>query len=148
MIYDELGAFFAWWHQTRHFMPPTSGDVVRITDNSTSNIIYRAGRFQVQQVIMTPNSMITSHRHPNVDSIVLYGSGDMTFHRNDDPVFVGINCGQDLLRIGPNDWHSGEYGPRGGVFYTVQHWLDGAPGLVIDDWVFRDKNETKKNRSL
>ena len=125
-------------------MPPDMGEVVTHSEASTSAIIYRSGQFQVQHVIYKPNSEAVDHRHPNVDSILIYGSGDVTFRRNDEEPIVCFNTGQDIMRIKPNDWHGVSFGPRGGSFYAVQHW-NGQPGFVIDDWVFRDKQETRKN---
>jgi len=109
-------------------MPPTMGEVMQHNGCSTSTVIYRSGPFQVQQVIMCPNSEIVDHNHPNVDSFVLYGSGDVTFRKNDEVGLIGVTPGVDWLRIKETDWHGGTYGPRGGVFFTIQHWLDGAPG--------------------
>lgn len=144
--YDELGAFFAWWYQKRPFMPPTIGEVVSHTPMSTSAILYRSGQFQVQHVIYRPDSEAVDHKHPHVDSILVYGSGDVTFRRNDETPIVCVNPGQDIMRIKPEDWHGVTFGPRGGSFYAIQRW-DCLPGFVIDDWVFRNPQETRKNHS-
>jgi len=145
MIYDELGAFFAWWYQTRPFMPPASGDVIQTTDVSMSSILYRSGAFQVQYMTYQPGAVGTEHKHPNVDSIFIYACGDLTVTRNDEQPFIGIEPGQQIIRVKPDDWHGVSFGPRGGAFYAIQHWLDGKPGFVLDDWIFRDKNEVRKS---
>jgi len=144
MEYDQLGGFFAWWYQKRPFMPPTIGEVVQVTDVSMSSIVYRSDDFQVQYVTYSPNSIVATHRHANVDNILVYGSGDVNFRRNNEPQLVCNTPGQEIIRIKPEDWHSVEFGPRGGAFYSIQHWLDSKPGFVLDDWEFKNKEETRK----
>jgi hypothetical protein len=145
MEFDQLDAFFRWWQAHNVYKPPREGPVMQHNDCSTSTVVYRSGQFQVQQVVLKPNSEIPDHIHPNVDSIELYGAGDIVFRRNDEKPFVGVNSGIDCLRILPTDWHGGTFGPRGGVFFSVQHWLKGSPDFIIDDWKPRDPNERRKN---
>lgn len=145
--FDELDAFFRWWHANNLYDPPTMGEIMQHNNRSISTVVYRDAKFQVQQVIMLPNSEITDHRHPSVDSFVVYGAGDLTFRANDQ-VMVGVTPGLDRLRIRETDWHGGTFGPRGAVFFTIQHWLNGDPKFVIDDWIQRDPTETRKNHEL
>ncbi len=40
-----------------------------------------------------------------------------------------------IIRVKPHDLHGGTFGPSGGVFYSVQHWLNGVqPHCVSADY--------------
>jgi len=86
------------------------------------------------------------HRHPNVDSFEVPLCGNIDFFKNGEPVaprekVFGVSPkGQSLLfgtftRILPVDWHGASFGPGGGSFMSVQHWLNGVvPSSVGMDW--------------
>ena len=39
------------------------------------------------------------------------------------------------MRVRPNDVHGGVFGPGGGVFLSIQHWLNGVePHCVARDY--------------
>ncbi len=107
---------------------------------------YRKGPFQVQLIIMDPDAIAPAHKHPNMDSFELYAGGQINFYKNGklettdfntvdtDKNFFAPNRG-NFLRIHPEDWHNGNFGPEGAVFFSVQKWLNGVePKDVTEDW--------------
>lgn len=107
---------------------------------------YTKGPFQVQLIIMDPNSIIPKHKHPNMDSFEVYAGGQINFFKNGEletedfnlvdttKIYQSKNRG-DFLRILPGDMHNGDFGPEGGVFFSVQKWQNGiSPKDVTEDW--------------
>ena len=133
---DDLEQFLTWWMQTRAFNIPQTVKPVFQKD-TVGTVLYQNGEHQVEMFVLSPNSEIVPHIHPNVDSFEVYMSGDIKFMCNDEwyePKDAGIT-----IRVKPNSWHGGLFGERGGCFLSVQKWLNGVkPKFVGDDWV--DKN--------
>jgi hypothetical protein len=99
--------------------------------------------FQVQLFTAVPNSEGVDHIHPNMDSYEVYVSGDIAFRANNQ-VFKDMTFGR-VLRIRPECWHGATFGPRGGVFLSVQQWSNvERPSCAGADWEFRDAKETRK----
>ncbi len=122
---------------------PLHGAVSYI-EGVTSVLMYRQDQFQVQMFIVPPNYIIPAHTHPNVDSIEVYVGGDINFTlngeaRNSDRLQVdefGCSVARGgVVRVQPNDRHGGIFGPSGGVFLSIQHWLNGVkPHCVAADY--------------
>jgi hypothetical protein len=106
---------------------------------------YRKKQFQVQMFIVPPNFIVPEHCHPNVDSFEIDVGGQIRFSHNG--VYVTpINTLEatkrgtsknrgSVLRVKPNDLHGGMAGPEGGIFMSVQHWLNGVePHCVSRDY--------------
>jgi hypothetical protein len=120
---------------------------------------YKKGPFQVQLVVMDPNSEAPNHRHPNMDSFELYVGGQINFYKNGElstTDFNTVNLEEnyfapnrgDFLRITPETMHSGEFGPAGAVFFSVQKWLNGVePRDVSEDWEGDVYSEQHKNKA-
>lgn len=115
-------------------------------EDVTAVLWYRQGQFQVQQFIVPPNYVIPSHVHPNVDSFELYLGGTIEFSKSgqflvssEDAARVG-QFGEaakrgHLIRVRPHETHGGHFGPSGGVFMSIQHWLNGiSPHCVAADY--------------
>jgi hypothetical protein len=118
-------------------------------ENVTSVLIHRENQFQTQMFIVQPNTIIPEHTHPNVDSIEIYVGGEIQFSHKGKFVTEKKTCiknkesscntaflrGQ-TIRVKPNDIHGGVIGKQGGVFYSVQHWLnDVKPHCVAADYI-------------
>lgn len=125
---------------------PFAGAVSKIQD-VTSILLYRHGQFQVQMFAVPEGTIIPEHTHPNVDSIEVYVGGNIHFSHSGKYAFapetVTANSGPlktaakrgTMIRVRPNDVHGGVFGEGGGVFLSVQHWLNGVkPHCVAADY--------------
>lgn len=144
---DALAQFAKWFlnESPRFGLIPTKDSVTYIED-VTSVLWYRQGQFQVQQFIVPPNYIIPGHTHPNVDSFELYLGGQMQFTVGGEFVISEEQANSQgkhgeavmrgkTLRVRPNDVHGGIFGPSGGVFMSIQHWLNGVkPHCVTADY--------------
>lgn len=144
---DEVEQFAGWFLKNSSVIGavPLHGAVSKIED-VTSVIMYRGGQFQVQMFIVPPNYTIPPHIHPNVDSIEVYMGGQIMFSHSGqfvvseeeftEPTAEGLpKCAGRLIRVRPNDWHGGKFGDSGGVFLSIQHWLNGVkPHCVAADY--------------
>jgi len=130
---------------------PLHGAVSKIED-VTSVLMYRGGSFQVQMFIVPADYIIPEHTHPNVDSLEIYMGGQIRFSHSgkwvisDDEFF---NASPDeqrgtglpqraghAIRVRPDELHGGIFGPSGGVFLSIQHWLNGVkPHCVAADYI-------------
>lgn len=145
---DELEKFCSWFLKNMPVMGavPFSGAVSKIQD-VTAILLYRRDQFQVQMFAVPEGTIIPEHTHPNVDSIEVYVGGNIMFSHSGkysypkDGLF-GMNgplgCASKrgtTIRVRPNDVHGGVFGEGGGVFLSVQHWLNGVkPHCVAADY--------------
>jgi hypothetical protein len=98
--------------------------------------------FQIQMFACPPNTIIPEHTHPNVDSFEVYAGGQIQFSHGGKWVAepgerdMGLaSLRGEVIRVRPDDIHGGVIGPEGGVFFSVQHWLNGeAPHCVSADY--------------
>jgi hypothetical protein len=124
---------------------PLLGAVHKVED-VVSVTWYRAPPFQIQMFIVPPGYVIPEHTHPNVDSFEVYLGGQMRFSHSgkflfpaellDLPDAQGLaQMRGDVVRVRPGDLHGGTFGASGGVFMSVQHWLNGVePHCVASDY--------------
>jgi len=144
---DQLEGFLHWFLQTMPNlgMIPLHGAVDKIED-VYSVLWYREPPFQVQMFIVPPNYVIPEHTHPNVDSFEVYLGGQIRFSHSgkwvvpadaletEGPLKTASLRGY-TIRVKPDDLHGGTFGPSGGVFLSVQHWLNGVePHCVAADY--------------
>lgn len=121
-------------------------DCISYIEGVTSVLWYRKGQFQVQLFVVPPNHVIPAHIHPNVDSFELYLGGEMQFSKGGEFMISleeSLGVGQfgeaamrgKMIRVRPNDWHGGTFGRAGGVFMSLQYWLNGVePHCVTADY--------------
>lgn len=119
---------------------------VRYIDGVTAVLWYRKAPFQVQMFVVPPNHIIPEHTHPNVDSYEVYVGGQIRFSHSGKFLFVDADLDEPtenglpkkrggIIRVRPSDLHGGTFGPSGGVFFSVQHWLNGVePHCVSADY--------------
>jgi hypothetical protein len=116
-------------------------------EDVTSILLYRKEPFQVQMFAVPEGTIIPEHTHPNVDSIEVYVGGNIMFSHSGKYVFPAeeiqpqdgpLGCANKRgtrIRVRPNDVHGGVFGEGGGVFLSVQHWLNGVkPHCVSADY--------------
>lgn len=117
----------------------------------TATVMHRSpSLFQVELVVIKPNSRFVAHRHPRIDAFEIYLSGDARFAASEnsaeeaeqllkqsleipEPVFLrlfhaGRKRNSNCHRIKPTEWHAGLVGPRGNSFWSIQKWE--GPGEI------------------
>lgn len=121
-------------------------EAVGSVEGVTKILLYRRGEFQVQLFAVPPNYIIPEHIHPNVDSFEVYVGGQINFSHggkfvntkweDSKPDEYGLSPFRGaVIRVRPNDIHGGVFGPAGGVFMSVQRWLNGVkPHCVASDY--------------
>lgn len=131
---DQLELFLGWWAESRNLEPPKTG-AIEFAEGVTAITLYREDNFQVQMIIVPPNHVIPPHTHPDVDSFEVFFTGDITFYINGKIPEESPELGAPI-RVRPDDVHSGEFGPAGGAFLSIQRWLNGiAPTSVGYNWM-------------
>ena len=145
---DELEQFCSWFLKSMPVLGavPFSGAVSKIQD-VTAILLYRRDQFQVQMFAVPEGTIIPEHTHPNVDSIEVYVGGNIHFSHSGKYVYpedqlrpkegsLGLAMKRGMtVRVRPNDLHGGVFGEGGGVFLSVQHWLNGVkPHCVAADY--------------
>ena len=123
-----------------------------VSDNSTSGItLYRQKNLQVQLFILPPNSSVSSHTHPNMDSYEAYVGGDLfltidgqqagdhdklkDFDNLKDKESFYADAFLKYFRVKPTTPHGGTTGGKGGAFLSIQHWKnDVEPSSPTKDW--------------
>lgn len=145
--FDPLEHFLMWWMQSgKPILPPKDSAIINDDGRVIETILYRSGQFQVQMCVVLEGSELPDHIHPEVDSFEVYISGDITFRCNGESFTPAISC-DDILRIHPSSVHGGSFGKSGGVFLSVQYWLDGVhPDFISKNWAFADNDETERNK--
>lgn len=153
-------SFLEWWWNTGTSIDVPFDDSVYADGRVNGTVLFRQPPYQVQMFVFAPDSVIPEHIHPNVDSFEVYLSGDIVFSVEGSevtPSFLSQRAGKDgrhvlyghTIRIHPDTWHSGVTGPKGGVFLSVQKWLNGvSPEFIGHDWVARDSSELRHNYKL
>lgn len=144
---DELEHFLEWFLAKG---PPLGAipllNAVHKVEDVYSVTWFRQPPFQVQMFIVPPNYIIPEHTHPNVDSFEVYLGGQIKFSLHgkwvvsDDEFCSPSKFGTSqirghTIRVKPDSLHGGMFGPSGGVFMSVQHWLNGVdPHCVSRDY--------------
>lgn len=143
--FDQLAQFANWFVRDQGFrIPPCIFDGVTKAGKNTGLVLYRDPPYQVQLWICDPNSEIPEHTHPNMDTIIIYLSGEFYVKVNGEPVLTkeSLYAMPDgmpsvpgaWLRVGPNDKHSAMIGPKGCAFLNFGRFLDGKPRSADLDW--------------
>ncbi|HYD17819.1 MAG TPA: hypothetical protein VEF76_05020 [Patescibacteria group bacterium] len=137
---------------------PFHGAVDRV-ENVTSVLMYRSGQFQVQMFIVPEGTIIPEHVHPNVDSIEVYVGGNYRLSHSGKFTNLEEDIAEDnnhlktaklrghMIRVRPDHLHGGVFGKGGGVFLSIQHWLNGVkPHCVARDYSGTTMGPDHKNK--
>ena len=111
---------------------------------------YRRPPFQVEILRPTPNMIIPEHTHPNIDSFEVHLDGDTEFSHHgvwvsrdfdhnaiqDKKYFKRVDeCfyinGLLAIEVKHSDVHGGCFGKRGGLFMSIQHWLNDVDPTCV-----------------
>jgi uncharacterized RmlC-like cupin family protein len=131
--------FTLYWMENKPLKSPQD-DGVTFVENIHGVILYRDYPFQVELFTMEPNTLVEPHKHPNVETVALYVSGDIDFQRKHKwyihpfDMFKG-RFPYPAIKIGPDVQHTARTGPKGGSFLTIQRWLNNTqPKFIGNDW--------------
>lgn len=113
-----------------------------------SYVDYREGQFQVQVFNFTDLKyvIVPEHTHPNVNSYEVGISGDVHFTHGQKWFYPRhpalhyykspkTNKKYRCIRVNNTDIHGALIGPKGGIFLSVQQWLNNTnPSCVAMDY--------------
>lgn len=139
--WPNLRAFADWYLRDFPGLPlDAPADALRRGPGSSGLVVFRRGAFQAEIVQFEPGHVVPPHYHAGVSAydVHLSGTGLITLAgrvlrpraplldrplKSRVPVLAGIV-------------HSGDAGPEGARFLSLQHWHGGeAWGHIVDDWV-------------
>jgi len=152
---DELERFKDRWLSKRPFRAPFTEDLLYHDRSVITTTLYREGQFQVQMITAMPFTEIADHVHPSVDSFEVYVGGQIEFRHNGTKLTrlrtvrqkKDGQCNRTGLffRVLPTDWHGATFGELGGVFLSIQHWIDIPVTSVHKNWKFPSPEMTERN---
>jgi len=135
---------FAKWYEEENFpIRPPQNNAIFKTNNAYALVLYREGQYQVELYIVDPNSVTPEHRHPGVESIIMYlsGHGNTTINGEHvaDPTSFWNLINEDgtsklfkqSIRLDPNDSHGLVCGENGFAFFSIERWPDGIEPLSV-----------------
>ena len=105
-----------------------------------SYVQYRDDTFQIQVFIFPPYGIVPEHVHPNVNSYEVGLSGDLWFSHGGKwlyPKHPALHYYKKnrCIKVDNNDIHGASIGEGGGMFISVQQWLNGVkPSCVGQDY--------------
>jgi len=137
--------FTDWWLQHKVIRPPFLESIF-YTDIAASVILFREGPFQVELYISKPDSIAPYHSHTEVDSVLMYLTGNMVFGKNNvekdlskfqiaNPAMPEVHClfgEQEILKSG--ELHNLTTKKEGGCFFSFEKWHDRKPNSVTVNW--------------
>lgn len=125
-----------------HGAIPANEVVTYKVQDVTGVLFLRDPPYQIELFIVPPHTVIPEHTHPNVTSYEMYLGGDIRFShsgrwvtednyiRQHDDTLKGT-----LIEVKTSDLHGGVFGPSGGVFMSIQKWInDTDPHSVAYDY--------------
>ncbi len=151
MSHRNLAAFVRWFNEAppAKWLPPeavisrfTGPSIVpgESAANVIGTILHRDGAYQAElfSFAATENGgSFAAHRHPDVDSVEIYLSGEIEFNvvrhgRNE--IYRGRRNAP--LWISAEDFHGGKIGPGGVAFLSLQRWRTGlATSSIGHNWI-------------
>ena len=154
---DDLKEFKNWYLKNSKIDTPYDNPLMFI-DGISGITLYRKKPYQVQLFICEPNTIITEHSHPNIDSYEMFLWGMKFTHKgkiviDEKMALLERNnmprCSHWTLRIKPNELHGGNALEKGGSFISIQKWLNNInPTHVSKDWngnILGKKHEKQLN---
>lgn len=130
---------FARW-MLRNESIPLQIDLTRIYplgDVGVTCVIFRESCWQAELVFGIRNAPIERHRHNRVDACDLMLGGYVAAEVNNIPVRRMMQRGKlmaNLNSVPVGVWHGGSAGENGAAFISFEHWLEGEPTWIGDDW--------------
>ena len=143
--FSPVLSFKDWWMAAGCPIVPPFKNAIHCTDIAYALCIYRSGRFQVELYIVKPNTETTKHSHPNVESISMYLTGNMSF-ADEQGNYKDLNQFQienengthkllgSIAEVNDGKLHALKVGPEGGAFLIFEYWKDRDPVSVTVHW--------------
>lgn len=140
---DDLKEFKNWFLKNNTIQVPYDNPLMFI-DGIFGITLYKKKPYQVQLFICEPNTEITEHSHPNIDSYEMFLYGMEFSHKGKIIIDKRMSMlrkkniprlANVTLRIKPNDIHGALSSNKGGSFISIQKWLNNInPSHVSKDW--------------
>ena len=140
---DDLKEFKNWFLKHNTIEVPYDNPLMFI-DGIAGITLYKKKPYQVQLFICEPNTEITEHSHPNIDSYEMFLYGMEFSHKGKTIIDKRMSMlrkkniprlANVTLRIKPNDIHGALSSNKGGSFISIQKWInDLNPTHVSKDW--------------
>ena len=131
-----LTEFVETWLSSGPLMPP-----VMAYESAGANVgvtLYRDARFQVQIWALPPNSVVTEHNHPEIDTYLVRVGGKIRLKLNG--AWVPLHAMQRTewmgmrtwaQRVRPGELHEVSVGRPGGSFLAISERVDGKPPVSV-----------------
>lgn len=146
-MWNTIEEFANWYEKEEFPFKPPQIDCIFRTNNASTVVLFREGKFQVELYIVDSNSYTPEHKHPGVESIILYisGEGSTTINEKEStdprPYFNMLNKdGTSILykqkiRLNPNDSHGLKVFEKGFAFLSIEKWPENIdPNSVAVHW--------------
>jgi hypothetical protein len=145
--WNNVEEFVDWYEANGSPIRPPQHNAIFRTNNASALVLYREGQFQVELYIGDPNCVTPEHRHPGIESMLVYLSGEGSTTINEaevadpTPYFNKVNAdGTSVLfkqrvRVDPVDSHGLTTYSKGFAFYSFEKWPEGVePTSVTSHW--------------
>lgn len=131
-MWNSLLEFAVWYRDNKFPVEPPADTKVYVTDVSYSSIIFRRGKFQVEQYFMKPNAVVPLHRH-DFENITIWMGGQMCGIREgmNEPANVGgdevgdkahSKMGRINRPLMAGEAHAFTVGPQGCILFICELW--------------------------
>jgi hypothetical protein len=157
-MWKTVEEFVEWYEANNSPIRPPQHNAIFRTNNASALVLYREGQFQVELYIGDANCVTPEHKHPGIESILVYLSGEGSTTVNEQevadpkPYFDKINSdGTSILfkqrvRVDPKDSHGLITYSKGFAFYSFEKWPDGVtPSSVTCHWEGETTGEIHDN---
>jgi hypothetical protein len=100
--------------------------------------LFRDDRFQVQIWTLPPDSVVTEHKHPEIDTWLVRVAGKIRLkingrwiplHEMERTEWLGMRTWK--MRVLPGDLHEVTIGAPGGSFLAISERIDGQPPVSV-----------------
>ena len=144
-MYETVEQFKDWWVKAGRPLKPPFKNCIHTTDIAYAMCLFRKDQFQVELYVCKPNTKSPMHSHPNIDSISMYLTGDLSF-ADEQGSFTDLSQYQKPKENGAHmllgkvaetnngKSHALKIGPTGGSFLIFEHWKKGDPSSVTVHW--------------
>lgn len=143
--WNSVVEFKDWWLKSnRPFRPPFK-NALFFTELVDSFVIYRFGNFQIELNLGRPNTETPYHKHPNVDTLFMYLTGNFIFgvdgilrtemakHQVENKQYGTHAMLGQVEDIGEAS-HNLIINEHGCAYFSFEHWKNGNPTGVAVNW--------------
>ncbi len=135
-MWKDVDEFTTWYIENKYpFKPPAADPIYNTKHNSLTMVTFREDRYQVELVIVKPNSeFIETAEKDGVEQRIIFLNGSMTGYANNKTVYdsspyvdMTNEDGTNILfnmvfKPGAEQLDKVVVGNHGVSFFSVQHW--------------------------